>query len=44
LHVVILLQCRSDQFLQLRIVEHLPPGQIGERCGWCCRLLLSRCI
>src|ERR1700679_3131394 len=39
LHIVILLQRRSDQFLQLRIVEHLPPGQIGERDGlWLCLL------
>ncbi len=39
LQIVVLLQCRPDEFLQLRIVEDLPPGQIGNRCGLRFRLL-----
>jgi hypothetical protein len=37
LQIVILLQRRADQVLQLRIVEHLPPWQIGEgrNLGFC---------
>ncbi len=33
LQIVVLLQGCADQFLQLGIVEHLPPRQIGERFG-----------
>ena len=31
--LVVLLQRRADQFLQLRIVKGLPPRQVGERCA-----------
>jgi hypothetical protein len=34
---MVLFQCRADQLLQFRVVEHLPPGQIGKGCRLCLR-------
>src|SRR5580704_10004216 len=39
LQIVVLLQRCADEFLQFRVVEDLPPWQIGERFGLHLRLL-----
>src|SRR5689334_1300579 len=37
-HIVVVLQSRADQFLKLRILEHLPPLFVTKRLGSECRV------